>query len=1170
MTETCTFCNSDILKSIASYENHINNSHNILKNQQLIISLFLLDEVEMNDILTRLQPRIETLKESESSPTIKISNVRSRDDIKKEVERPLEETEQSSSTESNYFVENQSQLELGDEDSVDGEEDDSNIDASIIDNDLETTVQPEEEVNKSQPSSPKVTKDDIKNESMNDGSDNTSDIDINSINLVEKFKEANQCKLCYTKCPTDISLSRHEKVVHSNDQSELALSHFTLSDLQFPCDGCPGVRFLSENILIVHTKIQHGKILKPTTKPCKVCGKTFKTPQGLSSHLPTHKVFECSDRPFSCKLCYCSYKRKDVLQAHISKVHVIDAEFLNIEVKEEDKIHSCSNCSLRFVSTNSRDYHQKRNHPMKRDDSKEFVSKAEATFKCFFCDVKFITPKYRKDHCYEIHGKKDEFVEGNKIKCMVCKGIVKKVHLNKHRRKHFEESIPCKLCALKYKKSNLKSHQERMHVSVEEKKFLETGEGEFNFECLDCGNKFMTKSSCDLHSLRAHLLKEDVKVKIKKEKPTFDKSLKVECELCFTKLNFNNKRRHELRIHKSEEEQTFLSTKVGKFNINCAKCEKKFITESSLVHHQRVHSEFTCTYCNSVFFERNVYKCHILAVHKVKNKTGRRCNLCYKEVGDVYNHKKTVHAAEKEFLVRKISDEDLKFQCSKCQYKFVSQEILNAHQRQHEYEDFEFLKTTCLDKDTSKFQCCLCFTKIKSFSHMTRHAMIYHKDEMDLLKTPPTDKKPQNECQECGLKTFTENSLLFHRLKEHYGVQDSTCKLCNVTFKNKTGAFSHRVKVHRDELEILNKVFDENERNRRCVECPKKYFTESSLSYHKRKSHVKKKKKNIDGTTQIKINGNNLKAEIRCKLCYTKFKKNVFLKIHTKNLHSKELHLLEKDLGEDDLVVECDLCDKKFATNNSQKLHRNKHDVIFECFFCPDKLDGRVNLLNHCKKVHGKEDERIDENHFKCMVCEKDYLKDRINAHRMIHNKNNPFQCQLCNKKFNHRNYLTIHQKSHKGETDNNRTLKPSSSAQSQTKLPTDCNLCHYQFTRYSALKVHRQKIHTSQEEISMFKVGVIEDSKLKQKCKFCQKMFFNVNSLKHHQISSHRTELERNEISCEFCGRIFKWKNRGNLKIHMNKIHSVSDYDVNEHSLKKPEESNTVNNFLNFLTSLQ
>ena len=73
--------------------------------------------------------------------------------------------------------------------------------------------------------------------------------------------------------------------------------------------------------------------------------------------------------------------------------------------------------------------------------------------KCFFCDVKFITSKYRKDHCYEIHGKKDEFVEGNKIKCMVCKGIVKKVHLNKHRRKHFEESIPCKLCALKYPKS---------------------------------------------------------------------------------------------------------------------------------------------------------------------------------------------------------------------------------------------------------------------------------------------------------------------------------------------------------------------------------------------------------------------------------------------------------------------------------------------------------------------------------------------------------------------------------------------------------------------------------------------------------------------------------------------------------------------------------------------
>ena len=90
MTENCVFCNVDLNKSITNYENHIKTNHNIVKHQQLVISLFLLDEGEMNEILTRLQPRIDTLKETES-PSIRISNIRSRADIKKEIVNTVEE-----------------------------------------------------------------------------------------------------------------------------------------------------------------------------------------------------------------------------------------------------------------------------------------------------------------------------------------------------------------------------------------------------------------------------------------------------------------------------------------------------------------------------------------------------------------------------------------------------------------------------------------------------------------------------------------------------------------------------------------------------------------------------------------------------------------------------------------------------------------------------------------------------------------------------------------------------------------------------------------------------------------------------------------------------------------------------------------------------------------------
>ena len=126
MTENCVFCNVDLNKSITNYENHIKTNHNIVKHQQLVISLFLLDEGEMNEILTRLQPRIDTLKETES-PSIKISNIRSRADIKKEIVSTGEEIE-SNANEDESLLDIQNQLEF--EDSSDEEDDVSNVDAS--------------------------------------------------------------------------------------------------------------------------------------------------------------------------------------------------------------------------------------------------------------------------------------------------------------------------------------------------------------------------------------------------------------------------------------------------------------------------------------------------------------------------------------------------------------------------------------------------------------------------------------------------------------------------------------------------------------------------------------------------------------------------------------------------------------------------------------------------------------------------------------------------------------------------------------------------------------------------------------------------------------------------------------------------------------------------------
>ena len=97
-----------------------------------------------------------------------------------------------------------------------------------------------------------------------------------------------------------------------------------------------------------------------------------------------------------------------------------------------------------------------------------------------------------------------------------------------------------------------------------------------------------------------------------------------------------------------------------------------------------------------------------------------------------------------------------------------------------------------------------------------------------------------------------------------------------------------------------------------------------------------------------------------------------------------------------------------------------------------------------------------------------------------------------------------------------------------------------------------------------------IKPAKLKLTCPHCDKKFFSKNAQKYHRKYAHKDQAKRDdksEIPCEFCGRVFLWKNRGSLKVHMKNIHSVQDYDVQEHSAEG--NISTATNFMNFFNAL-
>ena len=95
--------------------------------------------------------------------------------------------------------------------------------------------------------------------------------------------------------------------------------------------------------------------------------------------------------------------------------------------------------------------------------------------------------------------------------------------------------------------------------------------------------------------------------------------------------------------------------------------------------------------------------------------------------------------------------------------------------------------------------------------------------------------------------------------------------------------------------------------------------------------------------------------------------------------------------------------------------------------------------------------------------------------------------------------------------------------------------------------------------------------SLLKFPCHFCDKKFVSKTSMRCHRKFSHKGFLKKDkesEISCEFCNKTFKWKNRGYLKTHIKNVHNLDDYDVTGHTMETPE-TNVANNFMDLLNSL-
>ena len=492
------------------------------------------------------------------------------------------------------------------------------------------------------------------------------------------------------------------------------------------------------------------------------------------------------------------------------------------------------------------------------------------------------------------------------------------------------------------------------------------------------------------------------------------------------------------------------------------------------------------------------------------------------------------------------------------------------------------------------------------------NAETFDKDFEDLENHEQLDSNDKERRERAAIKktkNFKEKWVVPRRSQRNLNKVDYADKVEEQSFRNKRNVESSQDK-QRSELEtdssekqtcdynfgILSNGEQEEGREFPCRFCPSTYPSENLLNNHKHFYHkipLNKLPPNFKVSPSAKLREESEEKAYQCNLCYKTFRVEKYLKNHQDNIHKDHAEYLNRDIKETELEFSCQSCDKKFALVDFLEYHKKVKHRDLKCLFvkspvfCKEKFNNSRDRDEHCRTAHGKQDEPVGTNSLKCLVCQKIVKKMNLPAHKSRHATTRTFECLKCHANFSGKSNLRIHErkphrykcvtcnfkfinkerllnhqakKCGRGITEDvtkdilvaqTRKEHPNSSGYSNTKDQTYCILCYRDYSSASNLNQHRLRLHKTEQEMRTFIRTKLAEDQLHFPCVHCGKNFLLEHILDHHVRYSHSSK-KRGFVSCQYCDRQFKWKNRKNLKTHIKNIHQ-----------EEIEENDAVKNYM-------